>query len=259
MPEQPEMPRMRSNAIITMLTLGICLSIFLAFDVACADGSKTFVARPQLGAAILELPSTVNWRTSAKPSGSFQVVLNAAIDVRSVLANIKTLSAKALDRSISCGDLVKILSAAAKLTSATAVRYDLSFHYVKRICAGYIPVEFAANVSCSAKIGLSAARSIITIDVQGARAPPCRIVGAYQSVSDAVYAMVGIDVFKRHRIDLAQQLPPEFKGVTISIRSLAFDLPPAPAMLRISGDSTMSAAQFKDFVARIEAAAPKAN
>jgi len=56
-----------------------------------------------------------------------------------------------------------------------------------------------------------------------------------------------------------QQLPPEFKGVTINIRSLAFDLAPKPTVLRISGESTMSPAQFKTFEARLEAAAPKTN
>jgi hypothetical protein len=250
---------MKSKAIRNPLVLGMLLLACFALDVARADGSKTFVARPQLGAAVLQLPSTVSWRTSSNANGSFHVALNAEMDVRSVLANIRTLSAKALDRSVACGDLVKILNAAAKLTGAAGLRYDIRFHYVKRICAGYLPVELPADVTCSAKIGLSAAHSIITIDVQGASVPPCRIEGAYQSVSDAVYAIVGIDVFKRHRIDLAQQLPPEFKGVTIEIRSLAFDLPPAPAVLRISGESTMSAAQFKAFVARIDAAGPKTN
>ncbi len=224
-----------------------------------ADGTRNFVARPTLGAAVLQLPSTVSWQTTPNPNGTYRVALTAEMDVRSVLANIKILSAKALDRSIPCGDVVKILGAAAKLTGATTVRYDLRFHYVKRVCAGSYPVELPADVSCSARIALSAARSIITIDVQGASAPPCRIEGAYQSVSDAVYAIVGIDIFKRHAIDLAQQLPPEFKGVTINIRSLAFDLPPAAAKLRVAGESTMSQAQFAEFMARIDAAAPKTN
>lgn len=250
---------MRSKALCNgVAILSLALALFSA-NIAYGDGTRTFVARPQLGAAILQLPSTVTWRMSSNSNGSFHVALNADINVGSVLANIKTLSAKALDRSIPCGDIVKILNAAARLTGATTMRYDLRFHYVKRICAGYLPVEMPADVSCSAKIALSAARSIVTIDVQGATAPPCRIEGAYQSVSNAVYAIVGMDVFKRHAIDLTQQLPAEFKGVTISIASLGFDLPPAPAILRISAESTMSPTQFKEFVARIDAAVPKTN
>ena len=97
------------------------------------------------------------------------------------------------------------------------------------------------------------------IEVQGATAPPCRIEGGYQVVSDAVDAVVGIDVFKRHAIDLARNLPPAFKGVTIDIKSLAFDLPPAGARLRIAGESVMSKAQFDQFMARLDAAAPRSN
>lgn len=230
--------------------------------IACsmgADGKRNFIARPTLGAATVQLPSTVTWQATPNPNGSFRVALTAEIDVSSVLANIKILSARALDRSIPCGDVVKILEAAAALTSKTTLKYDLRFLFVKRVCVGSYPMEMPADVRCSAKIALSASRSLITIDVQGASVPPCRIKGAYQSVSDAVYAIVGIDVFKRHAIDLTQQLPPAFKGVTINIRSLAFDLPPAAAKLRAVGESTMSTAQFKEFTAQIDAATPKTN
>ena len=176
-----------------------------------------------------------------------------------MLANIRSLSAKALDRSVPCGDVVKVLGAAAKLMTPTTLRYDLRFHYVKRVCAGSVPVSLESDVSCSAKINISAIRSIVAIDVGGAREPPCRIEGVYQSVSDAIYAIAGMDIFKRHTVDLAALLPPEFKGVTINIRSLAFDLPPTPAKVRIAGESTMSAAQYADLVARLEAASPKTN
>ncbi len=223
---------------------------------AHADGTKAFVARPKLGAATLELPSSVSWRTTANPQGTRLVTLSAIVDVTSVLKNIKPLSAKALDRAPPCGDVVKILNATARLTGAATLRYDLRFRFVKRVCAGSLPVELPADVDCAAKIALSAARSIITVDVRGAAAPPCKIVGAYQVVSDAVYSIVGIDVFQKHMIDLAKQLPPEFRGVTINIRSLAFDLPPAPARLRVSGDSTMSKAQYTELMARLEAVAP---
>ncbi|GEM_PF-4350453 len=224
-----------------------------------ADGTRNFIARPTLGAAKVQLPSTVSWHVTPNPNGSFRVALTAEMDVSSVLANIKILSAKALDRSLPCSDVVKVVGAAAKLTSKTTLKYDLRFLFVKRVCVGSYPMEWPADVRCSAKIALSAARSIITIDVQGANVPPCRIEGAYQSVSDAVYAVVGIDVFKRHAIDLGKQLPPAFKNVTINIRSLAFDLPPAAAKLRAVGESTMSQAQFKEFMARIDAVTPKTN
>lgn len=221
------------------------------------DGTKTFVARPKLGKAQLNLPSTVSWKSAPNANGSYLVTINAEVDAQSVLADIKNLSAKALDRSVPCGDLVKVRQAAAKLTGPRTLKYDLRFHYVKRLCAGSLPVELPADVSCSAKIAVSAQRAVVVIDVQGATTPPCRIEGVYQSVSDAVYAIVGIDVFKRHTINLTSLLPAEFKGVAINVRSLAFDLPPARAKARIAGESTMSPAQFEKFVASLEAAAPQ--
>lgn len=237
----------------------IAVGSMAAGDAALAEGSKAFVMRPKFGAAQVSLPSTVSWKTTANANGSYRVALNAETDVRPVLTNIKVLSARALDRSPACADAVKVLDAAAKLTGATTLRYDLRFHFVKRVCAASYPVEVPADVTCAARIALSARRSIVVIDVQGATTPPCRIEGAYQVVNDAVYAVVGIDVFKRHAIDLARHLPPAFKGVTIDIKSLAFDLPPQGARLRIAGESTMSKAQFDQFMARIDAAAPRVN
>lgn len=234
----------------------LCLALTPAVD---ADGTKDFVARPKLGAATLELPSKIGWRATTDARGAHRVTLSAIIDVTSVLRNIKPLSAQALNRAKPCGDVVKILDAAARLTGATTLRYDLRFHYVKRVCAGNLPLELPADVDCAAKIVLSALRSTITVDVRGAVAPPCKIVGAYQSVSDAVYAIVGVDVFQKHMIDLTKQLPPEFRGVTIDIRSLAFDLPPAPARLRVTADSTMSKAQYTELMTRLEAVAPSTN
>jgi hypothetical protein len=49
-------------------------------------------------------------------------------------------------------------------------------------------------------------------------------------------------------INLASLLPAEFKGVSIDVKSLAFDLPPARAIAHIEGESTMSAAQFATFL-----------
>ena len=247
-------PPARTPLLAVMTILSLALS-----HAAGADGSKSFVMRPKLGAAVLNLPSTVRWTTSANANGTYHVSLNAETDVRSILANIKTLSAKALDRSGPCSDTVKVLNAAAKLTGAATLRYDLRFHFVKRVCAASYPLELPADVDCRARIALTAKRSIVTVDVQGASAPPCKIQGAYQGVSEAVNALVGIDVFKRHTIDLAQHLPPEFKGVSVDIGSLAFDLPPAAAKLRIAGESTMTKAQFAQFMARIDAASRKTN
>ena len=245
---------------IQQLLFAAVAILSLAFaHAASADGTKSFVMRPKLGAAVLNLPSTLNWTTHASPDGTYRVVLNAETDVRSVLANIKTLSAKALDRTGPCSDTVKVLGAAAKLIGARMVRYDLRFHFVKRVCAASYPLELPADVDCRARIALSAGRSIVAIDVQGAANPPCKIEGAYQGVSEAVNALVGVDVFKRHTIDLARHLPPEFKGVAIDIKSVAFDVPPAAAKLRIAGEGRMTKAQFAQFMARIDAVAPKTN
>jgi hypothetical protein len=248
---------MKSIRAALCASVALLLSVALAHE-ACADGSKTFVMRPKLGAAQLNLPSVVSWTSAANAAGGYHVTLKAETDVRSVIANIKSLSAKALDRTGKCSDTVKVLNAAAKLTGARSLRYDLRFHYVKRVCAGGYPLELPADVDCAANIALAAQRSVIVIDVRGATATPCKIEGAYQGVSDAVYAVVGMDVFKRHAIDLARHLPPEFKGMPIEVKSLAFDLPPAAAKLRIAGESKMTSAQFAQFMARIEAIAPKA-
>lgn len=222
------------------------------------EGTKAFVARPVFGAARFELPARVSWRSTQRNDGRYHVELAAEVDVRGVLANVKPLSAKALDRDVRCGDRVKVQAAAARLSGPRALSYDLRFQYAKRVCAGGLPLELPAEVTCSARILLAAARAIVTIDVQGATAPPCRISGAATSVSGAITALVGIDVFKRHTLDLAKLLPKAFQGVTIDIRALGFDLPPKAAMLRIAGESTMSQAQFSAFMSRLEAAGPAA-
>jgi hypothetical protein len=239
------------------LGIGVLLALVALPRAAKADGSKAFVARPVIGQAVLQLPSIVSWHAEPMRDGAYRVTLTAEMDLRPALRDIKTLSAKALDRSKPCEDAVKVLGAAARITGPKSVKYDLRFHFVKRVCAGSYPVELPADVSCSAKISLSAQRSIITVDVKGATEPPCTITGVYKSVSDAVYAIVGIDVFKRHTIDLAAQLPPEFKGVTINIRSFAFARPPAAPKFHVSGESIMSQAQFADVMARLEKAAPQ--
>lgn len=233
--------------------------LFLLPGSACAEGSKIFVARPKIGAAEFPLPGTVSWSAVPNANGTYRVSVNAVVDASMVLARVKALSTAALDRDVPCGDAVKVLGAAAKIVGSAALRYDVRFSYVKRACAAGVPVSVSSVITCFARVAVTAARSTVVIDVKGAREPPCRIDGVYQSVSDAVYAIVGIDVFKRHTINLAALLPPEFKGVTINIRSLTFDQPPAPAKVRIAGESTMSVSQYKDLTARLEAALPKAN
>ena len=222
------------------------------------EGTRAFIARPVFGAAVFHLPVTVRWR-STTVGGTHKVWLNAEVNAQWVFANIQTLSAKALDRNAPCRDAVKVRSATARLTGARTLTYDLGFRFVKRVCAGSLPVELPADVECASRITLAATRSIISVDVAGALTPPCRIAGAYTSVSEAILAMVGVDVFKRHRIDLAKILPREFQGVTVDIGALAFDLPPAAPVLRIAGESTMSQAQFAAFMARLDAAPAATN
>lgn len=221
------------------------------------EGAKAFIARPQFGAAVFNLPATVRWKSLAIPDGRYHVTLEADIDASQVLANIKPLSARALDRNIACGDLVKVQSAAAKLIGPRAMLYDLRFHYAKHICAGIV-ADWPADVTCAARIAVSAARSIITIDVQGRTNPPCQIVGAYPGVSEAVYGVLGIDVFKRHTLDLARLLPRAFQGMAINIATLGIEMPPAAPVMHVAGESTMSNAQFAAFMARLDAAAPAA-
>lgn len=237
-----------------------CLLLALATQAASAasppsEGSKAFTARPKIGAAVFNLPASLRWRSTALPGGRYRVMVDASVDVASVLANIKTLSAQALNRDVACATLVRVQNAAAKITSARTVRYDLRFRYAKRVCAGGMPLELPADVTCAATISLRAAKSTIMIDVQGATAPPCRIEGAATAVSDAIYGLVGIDVFKRHVIDVAKVLPKEFQGVTIDIRALAFDVATTPA-LHIAGQGTMNQAQFAALMTRLSSTAP---
>ena len=159
------------------------------------EGSRAFVARPVFGAAVFNLPATVRWHTTAAPGG-YKVALDADVSVQSVLANIKQLSAKALDRNPPCADAVRVQGAAAKLIAVRALTYNLAFHFIKRVCAGSLPVELPADVTCAARIVLSATRAIITVDVQGVKTPPCVIVGAYTSVSDAIMKLQKRNAFR---------------------------------------------------------------
>ena len=241
---------------VTLLVAALVLAF--SVDVSAAsppgEGSKAFTARPKFGAAIFNLPAVVHWRSTALPNGRFDVVVDATVNLAPVLANIKQLSAQALNRDIPCATLVRVQQAFAQITSPRTVRYDLRFRYAKRVCAGGLPLELPADVACTAVIAGSAARSMIVIDVKGATEPPCRIIGASQAMSQAILGLVGGDVFKHHVIDLAKILPREFQGVTIDIRTLAFDPPPAPATLHVGGESVMSQAQYVELMARLNAA-----
>ncbi len=214
------------------------------------EGVKAFTAHPKFGAAVFELPSTVRWRGASMPGGRYRIELTADVNASTVLANVPQLSARALNRDLACDHLVKVQSAGAKLTGARTLNYDVRFHYAKRVCVG-VPLEYPADVACSAKIAVAAIRSVITIDVQGATNPPCRIAGASPAFNDTVYALVGIDVFKRHAIDVARLLPKEFQGIPVEIRTVAIDMPPAAPVLHVAGDTTMCEAQYLAFLARL--------
>lgn len=215
------------------------------------EGAKTFIARPKLGAAVFELPSAVRWRASAIDGARYRIELSADINASRVLANVPALSARALNRDKACDVLVRVKSASAKLTGPRSLTYDVRFHYAKRMCVG-MPLEYPADVSCNAKIAVAAQRSVVTIDVAGAKNPPCRIDGLSPGFSDSITAQFGQDIFKRHVIDAAKLLPKEFQGVTIDIRDLAID--PATAVLHIAGEGTMSEPQFAALMTRINAA-----
>jgi hypothetical protein len=241
--------------VLAPLLLTFAVHPSLAAPAPPGEGSKAFVARPKFGAAVFDLPAQVRWRSTVLPDGRYRLLVMADVNVVSVQRNIKALSAQALDRDIPCDKLVKVRSAAARLVAPRAIGYDLRFRYAKRVCAGGLPLELPAEVTCASRIALSAAKSIIVIDVRGAASPPCRIEGAAAGISEAIHALVGFDVFKRHAIDVARVLPKEFQGVTVDIRALAFDLPPKLAVLHVAGESTMTAAQFNRLMARLNAAA----
>jgi hypothetical protein len=238
-------------AVIALILAPVLTGAGVAPAPETVEGAKSFIARPQVGAAVFELPSAVRWRATPMPDGRYRIHLTADVNATTVLANVAQLSARALNRDIACDNAVKVKSAAAKLTSARALTYDVRFHYAKRFCIG-MPLEYAAEVACSARVDVSANRSIITVDVQGAKIPPCRIEGLASGINDSIYGLVGTDVFKRHAIDVARLLPKEFQGVTVDIRTLAID--PATAVLHVAGDGTMSPPQFAALMTRLEAA-----
>lgn len=243
---------MRRITSIIVLTLSAAILTAAAPPASQpVEGSKTFIARPKLGAAVFELPSAIRWRASAIDGARYRIELSADINAATVLANVPALSARALNRDKACDVLVRVKSASAKLTGPRSLTYDVRFHYAKRMCVG-MPLEYPADVSCNAKIAVAAQRSVVTIDVAGAKNPPCRIDGLSPGFSDSITAQFGQDIFKRHVIDAAKLLPKEFQGVTIDIRTLSID--PATAVLHIAGEGTMSEPQFAALMTRINAA-----
>lgn len=243
------MRRIRSIIVLTMAAALLTAAAPPASQPV--EGEKTFVARPKLGAAVFDLPSAVRWRATPLDGARYRIELAADINAATVLANVPALSARALNRDKPCDVLVRVKSAAAKLTGPRSLTYDLRFYYAKRMCVG-LPLEYPADVACAAKIAVAAQRSVVTIDVQGATNPACRIDGLSPALSDGITAQFGQDIFKRHTVDAAKLLPKEFQGVTFDIRTLAID--PATAVLHIEGQGTMSEPQFAALMTRINAA-----
>lgn len=238
-------------------SLPLCLVLLAAAFTAQtrADGVATLNLKPKVGALSLALPAHAQWQETTDSSGNYLVTLYLAVDLGSVLRNIKSLSAKGLDRSKPCSEVLKVLDAKAKLTAPTSLMYDLRLHYAKRICAGGLPMELPADIDCSANIDVSAAGSVITFDVRGARTPPCTIDGA----SPGIMSGASSKIFKKHVVDLADQLPPSFRGATINIRKVELDTPPALPRLQIVADSSMSPAQFKDLMIALKSPSRRAS
>jgi hypothetical protein len=222
----------------------------LAATPAFADisGSKSFVARPKIGAARPALPAQVTWDASASEGGNHHVALTLLVDATSVLRDIKELSAAALNKSKPCGDLLRVNDASAKLMTATTLAYNLSFHFAKRICApNNMSLDIPADVSCKSLIVLSGAGTQINVDIRGASHEPCSIDGQ----GGGVATFASKKVFKRHTLDLTDQLPPEFAGVEVNLKTIAFEAP--SPRLRLTGEATMSDKEFVAFVARVNA------
>ncbi|MFM9864581.1 MAG: hypothetical protein ACKVRO_13330 [Micropepsaceae bacterium] len=241
----------RILSIIALTLLGATVAIAAPPAPQPTEGAKTFIARPKLGAAVFELPSAVHWRATPMPDGRYRMELTADVNAATVLANVPQLSARALNRDKPCDHLVRVKSAGAKLTGPRTLTYDVGFHYAKRLCVG-LPLEYPAEVTCKANIAVAAARSTIMIDVAGAANPPCRIEGLSPEFSGSITSLVGVEVFKRHTIDVTRLLPKEFDDVTIDIRALAID--PKTAVLHVEGEGTMNAPQFAALMIRITAA-----
>lgn len=238
---------LRQPMLRTSITVLLLIAVAATFAHADTSGSKDFIARPRIGAARPSLPSNVTWRASATTNGHL-VSLTLLVDASSVLRDVKALTAAALNKSKPCGDTLRVNDASAKLMSATTLAYNLSFHYSKRICApNNMSLELPADVSCKSLIVLSGRGTQITVDIRGATREPCTIDGS----SAGIAQFASKKVFKKHVLDLNDQLPPEFNGVAINLTSIKFET--GTPRLRVTGESTMSEQQFQAFVARLNA------
>lgn len=234
------------------LVFAVLLTAFAAIGIARAEneGTTSFVARPKIGAAHLTLPSQLTWQSASDDKGGHLVTLSLIVDVNSVLRDIRSLSAKALDKAKPCGDLLQVRNASAKLLGARTVAYDLSFHFAKRICTNNnMTLEIPADIACSSIIALSGTGAKLNVDIRGAKQQACSIDGNASNIAQ----FAAKKVFKRHTVDLTQQLPPEFQGVAVNVRSIAFDTSPSAPRLRITGDATMTDQQFAAFTAKARA------
>jgi hypothetical protein len=233
-----------------MSRLALFTALLLAFVTTSADaeptGAKNFIARPRIGAARPSLPAQVTWEATQSENGERLVSLTLTVDASSVLRDVKALTAAALNKSKPCGDTLRVSDASAKLMSATTLAYNLSFHYSKRICApNNMSLELPADVSCQSLIVLSGRGTQITVDIRGASRHPCTIDGS----SAGIAQFASKKVFKRHVLDLTDQLPPEFAGVAINLTSIKFET--GTPRLRVTGESTMTDQQYQAFVARL--------
>jgi len=230
---------------LPLLSLAL-ISAFAGAALADTSGSKDFTARPKIGAARPALPSHVTWEATPAEGGAHIVKLTLTVDASSVLSNVRALTAAALNKSKPCGDTLRVSDASAKLISATTLAYNLSFHYSKRICApNNMSLELPADVSCQSLIVLTGRGTQITVDIRGASRNPCTIDGS----SAGIAQFASKKVFKRHVLDLTDQLPPEFAGVTINLTSIKFET--GTPRLRVTGESTMTDQQYQAFVARL--------
>jgi len=224
----------------------VLLAVAATGAAADTSGSKNFIARPKIGAARPALPAQVTWQANSATDGEHLVTMTLVVDASSVLRNVKALTAAALNKSKPCGDTLRVHDASAKLMSPTTLAYNLSFHYSKKICApNNMSLELPAEVSCKSLIVLSGRGTQITVDIRGATREPCAIDGSTAGIAQ----FASKKVFKKHILDLTDQLPPEFSGVAINLKSIKFET--GTPRLRVTGESTMTDQQFQAFVARL--------
>ena len=77
-------------------SLLLCLVLVSAMSTTQAhgDGVATITLKPKFGAISLALPARAEWQNTIDPSGNYLVTLSLAVDLGTVLRNVKSLSAK---------------------------------------------------------------------------------------------------------------------------------------------------------------------